>query len=94
VQRLGDAAAAPCEIQFARSGRLLRWTGAESSLLELAEQGGVRLDAGCRAGSCGQCRMMISAGRAVHAKLPGVQLVDGECLACIARPEGNLVVEA
>jgi ferredoxin-NADP reductase len=94
VQRLGDAAAAPCEIDFARSGRSLRWTGAESSLLELAEQGGVRLDAGCRAGSCGQCRVMISAGRAVHAKPPGVQLVDGECLACIARPEGDLVVEA
>jgi ferredoxin-NADP reductase len=94
VQRPREPAAAPCDVEFARSGRSLRWTGAESSLLELAEQGGVRLDAGCRAGSCGQCRVMISAGRAVHAKPPGVQLMDGECLACIARPEADLVVEA
>jgi ferredoxin-NADP reductase len=95
VQRLAErASTAPCEVQFARSERSLRWTGAESSLLELAEQGGVRLDAGCRAGSCGQCRVIISAGRAIHAKPPGVQLVEGECLACIARPEGHLVVDA
>jgi ferredoxin-NADP reductase len=91
--RDGDATA-PCAVQFARSGVEARWTGAESSLLELAEQSGVQLDYGCRAGSCGQCRVMIAAGRVVHAKQPGVQLVDGECLACIARPEGDVVVEA
>jgi ferredoxin-NADP reductase len=85
---------APCEVQFARSGREARWTGAEGSLLELAEQAGVPLEFGCRAGSCGQCRVMIAAGRVTHAKPPGVQLVDGECLACIARPEGDIVVEA
>jgi ferredoxin len=90
----GDAITAPCDVQFARSGVEARWTGAESSLLELAEQSGVPLDYGCRAGSCGQCRVMIAAGRVVHAKQPGVQLVDGECLACIARPEGDVVVEA
>jgi ferredoxin-NADP reductase len=86
-------AAAPCQVEFARSGTSLRWTG-EGSLLELAEQGGVRLDSGCRAGSCGQCRVMLSAGSVVHAKKPGVELVDGECLACIARPQGDLVVDA
>jgi hypothetical protein len=88
------AASAPCEVQFARSGKSLRWTGEQSSLLELAERGGVRLESGCRAGSCGQCRAMLAAGRVTHAKPPGVELVQGECLACIARPEGDVVVEA
>jgi hypothetical protein len=37
---------------------------------------------------------MLAAGRVTHAKPPGVELVDGECLACIARPEGDIVVEA
>lgn len=87
-------ATAPCDVQFARSGKTLRWTGNESSLLELAERGGVRMDSGCRAGGCGQCRVMIAAGRVAHAKPPGVQLVDGECLACIARPEGDVIVDA
>lgn len=84
----------PCDVQFSRSGRAARWTGAEPSLLDLAEQNGVPLEFGCRAGSCGQCRVMIAAGRVAHAKQPGVQLVDGECLACIAQPQEDLVVEA
>lgn len=88
------SATTPCEVQFSRSGRSLRWTGGEASLLELAEQGGVALESGCRAGSCGQCRVMLAAGRVTHAKPPGVQLVGGECLACIARPDGDVVVEA
>jgi uncharacterized protein len=83
-----------CEVQFARSGRAVRWSGGESSLLQLAEQNGVPLESGCRAGNCGQCRVLIAAGRVVHARQPGVELVDGECLACIARPEGDIVVEA
>jgi ferredoxin-NADP reductase len=94
VRGLAGDATAPCEVQFARTGRAARWTGAEASLLELAEQNGVPLEYGCRAGSCGQCRVMIAAGRVVHAKQPGVQLVDGECLACIARPQGDVVVDA
>lgn len=87
-------ASAPCEVQFARSGKSLHWTGEAGSLLELAEQGGVPLESGCRAGSCGQCRVMLAAGRVKHAKQPGLELVEGECLACIARPDGDVVVEA
>ena len=95
IRGLSDAAASePCNVDFVRSERSLRWQGTEDSLLDLAEQGGVRLEWGCRAGNCGQCRVMIAAGRVAHAKRPGVELVDGECLACIARPVGDVVVEA
>jgi ferredoxin-NADP reductase len=86
--------APPCDVQFARSGRTLRWTGAETSLLELADRHGVPLESGCRAGNCGQCRVMIAAGRARHAKRPGVELMENQCLACIARPDGDLIVDA
>jgi ferredoxin-NADP reductase len=94
VRGLCNQNSEPCNVQFARSGRLLPWTGEEPSLLALAERGGVALDSGCRAGNCGQCRVMIAAGRVAHAKPPGVQLVEGECLACIARPMGDVVVDA
>jgi ferredoxin len=90
----GAAGQAPCAVQFARSGKSLRWTGEQESLLELAEQGGLRLESGCRAGSCGQCRVMLSAGRVTHVKPPGAALAEGECLACIARPVGDVIVEA
>jgi ferredoxin-NADP reductase len=95
VEKLrGSEGSRPCEVQFARSGRAVRWTGAEASLLRLAELNGVPLESGCRAGSCGQCRVLLAAGRVVHARQPGVELVEGECLACIARPDGDVVVEA
>ena len=96
VLGLADVAvgSTPCQVQFARSGRSLRWSGHEASLLDLAEQGGIALASGCRAGSCGQCRLTLAAGRAVHSKQPGVPLAAGECLACIARPQGDVVVEA
>lgn len=94
VLRRSSGAAAPCTVEFARSGRSLQWSGEESSLLELAERHGVPLESGCRAGSCGQCRLMVAAGRVAHAKQPGVQLVEGECLACIATPQGDVVLEA
>jgi hypothetical protein len=90
----GVRPSAPCDVQFARSGRQLRWTGDEASLLELADRAGLELDSGCRAGGCGQCRVMVAAGRVSHAKQPGVQLAEGECLACIARPLTDVVVEA
>jgi uncharacterized protein len=94
VQGLGGAGTSPCRVQFARSAASLQWTGQESSLLELAEQGGVRLESGCRAGSCGQCRIMLAAGNVRHTKAPSLELVDGECLACIAQPEGDIIVDA
>ena len=86
--------AAPCDVAFARSGKSLHWTGEQNSLLDLAAKGGVRLDSGCRAGNCGQCRVMLAAGQVTHMKPPGVELAEGECLACIARPRGDVIVEA
>jgi ferredoxin-NADP reductase len=95
VRGLGRrTSSSPCQVEFARSGRRLAWTGDETSLLELAERNGLTLDAGCRAGSCGQCRLALAAGLVRHAKPPGVALADGECLACIAQPEGDVIVDA
>ena len=90
----GAGGSAPCQVQFARSGKSLAWSGSETSLLDFAQQGGVMLPAGCRAGSCGQCRVVLSAGKVRHSKPPGVALAGGECLACIARPDGDVIVEA
>jgi len=47
VRGLSDTAATePCNVDFVRSERSLRWQGTEGSLLDLAEQGGVRLEWG------------------------------------------------
>lgn len=85
---------APCDVEFALSEKSMHWTGSTNSLLDLAAEGGVRIDSGCRAGNCGQCRVMLAAGQVTHMKPPGVELAEGECLACIARPRGDVIVEA
>ena len=38
---------------FSRSGKSIAWNPAADSLLELAEDNGIEVESGCRAGSCG-----------------------------------------
>lgn len=84
----------PCDVQLARSGQTLRYTGGESSLLALIEAAGLPIESGCRAGNCGQCVVKLAAGKVKYLRQPGVELVEGECLTCIATPEGDVVLEA
>jgi len=89
-----QGAGAACRVDLARSGRSLAWHGNSGSLLELAEAAGLRWDAGCRAGNCGSCRLRVLAGRVRHRRAPGAELAAGECLACIAVPDGDAVIDA
>lgn len=81
-------------VEFQSSGKTASWNGAQGSLLELAEQNGVPLRFGCRAGSCGQCAVSVAEGDIQHVKPPGVPLGDRECLACVGVPAGDVVLEA
>lgn len=87
-------AQSPCKVRFASSGTDLQWDGSCESLLELAEQQGVLLDYGCRAGNCGQCLVGLREGTVEHVKEPGVPLSKSECLTCIGVPAGDVVLEA
>jgi len=90
-----DAAAAPIEVLFERSGRACAWTPGAGSLLDLAEAHGVAIDAGCRAGNCGTCATAVKAGTTAYATPPGFAVEAGSCLACVAIPAGGrLVVDA
>lgn len=83
----------PCDVRFSAAGETVRWTSDQETILAAAEHAGVDLPSGCRAGNCGQCRVKVLAGQVSHVKPPGVELSDGECLACIAVPEGDVVLE-
>ena len=80
-------------IQFSRSGKTLRWTGGEN-LLEFAEENGVVMDFGCRAGSCGTCLTAVKSGSVEYLRKPDTQPESGSCLACMARPTSDLVLDA
>ena len=88
------AASGPLEIRFERSGRMLRWEGTDSSLLEFAERHGVQVESGCRSGGCGSCQTRLLAGTVRYAHAPDHDVAPGHCLFCVGQPVSALVLEA
>jgi ferredoxin-NADP reductase len=82
------------EVSFAKSGRKVVWQGGGNSLLELAEEARVKIDAGCRAGNCGSCLVAIKSGSVEYLGSHGADVEEGSCLACICRPATALVIDA
>jgi ferredoxin-NADP reductase/MOSC domain-containing protein YiiM len=74
------------EIQFVRSGVRRTWRAEEDfTLLELAEQAGIRVTSDCRAGSCLTCKTRVIEGSVT------TDLGDREALLCIGRPRTAFV---
>lgn len=89
-----DTPAEGVEVIFARSSKTVTWKGDNQSLLELAEEHGVAMSFGCRAGSCGECATAIKDGKIRYLTEPGFTPETGSCLACCSVPEGRLTVDA
>lgn len=80
-------------ISFVRSGKQAVWDG-KSTLLEMAEAAGVKLDFGCRAGNCGTCLTAVKSGEVHYATPPGSAVETGSCLACVAMPKADVQIDA
>ncbi len=81
------------DVVFEHSKKTLRWSTNSGSILELAENNGIALDFGCRAGNCGTCTTAILEGKVTYLNTPGAPPKEGTCLACIAVPDGRLVID-
>ena len=81
-------------ITFSRSGKSIAWKPDAGSILEFAEDQGIMIDSGCRAGNCGTCITAIKEGDVTYVNDPGSPPEAGSCLACISIPKGNLVIDA
>lgn len=93
------AAAAPAgapalQVSFAKAARSLAWDPAAGSLLAFAEQHGIAIDSGCRAGGCGTCQTRIVSGEVAYAHQPDFDPAPGTCLMCIATPATDVVLDA
>jgi ferredoxin-NADP reductase len=86
--------AKPFDIQFRRSKRTIAWTGEDASLLDFAERRGIRMESGCRAGSCGACETRLVSGEVRYTSKPDFDVAAGACLLCVGLPASNLVLEA
>lgn len=99
VKRPGAPTATPpgagvIEVRFQRAGRTLSWTGADASLLDLAERHGIAVESGCRSGGCGACETRVLAGAVTYEQAPDHGVAAGHCLLCVGRPTDALVLEA
>lgn len=82
------------EVTFAKSGKTLTWDGSADTLLDFAEQNGVTVDSGCRAGGCGACQTTIKSGSVAYTQAPDFDPDEGSCLICVSRPKEDLTLEA
>lgn len=82
------------EIRFSKTGKTVPWNDEAGSLLDLAEANGIDIQSGCRAGSCGTCKVAVRKGEVDYRQAPDTDCEPGSCLACIAVPKGDLTLDA
>ena len=81
------------QVTFAESEKQLSWNSDFDSILEMAEANDVPMDSGCRAGSCGTCQTKLLNGKVKY--VDGVQpdCETGQCLPCVAQPDGDIELD-
>lgn len=89
-----SAPAKPRQVRFAKQGHAFAWDPAAGSLLVFAEQHGIPVDFGCRAGGCGSCQTRILAGQVAYASPPDFEPTPGTCLLCVGTPATDLELDA
>jgi ferredoxin-NADP reductase len=95
---LGAATAALVEgtVEFVRSGKVCGVPPGKT-LLEIAEMHGVGIPSGCRQGRCGTCVTKLVEGDVrmdIEDGLGSGDKAEGCILMCVARPRGNVKVDA
>ncbi len=81
-------------VTFAKSGQQLAWEPGMGSLLEFAENHGVAVSSGCRAGGCGSCQTPIRSGEVAYTQAPDFDPEPGSCLLCVCTPKTAVTLEA
>lgn len=85
---------APAAVQFARSAQTASWCQEDDfSLLELAEQQGLRPPFSCRNGQCGLCRCTVLQGEVMYLTEPDADVSPGHVLLCCAVSKGDLMLD-
>ena len=80
-------------ITATRSNRVLGWSSASGTLLELAEAELIPVPFACRVGVCHQCESGLLAGSITYEPQPLDPPPAGRVLLCCARPTSNLILD-
>jgi uncharacterized protein len=83
------------EVDFCATGCKTTFDLGDSSLLDVAERSGIAIDSACRTGQCGSCVIRLLKGNVRYDHPPEFDgLEPGEALACVAKPNGPVTVDA
>ncbi|OJJ15451.1 hypothetical protein BKI52_39235 [marine bacterium AO1-C] len=88
-----DADTNTFEVSFTKSDKRTRWEGAQTNLLELAEDTGLAPEFGCRMGTCSSCEVSIKKGSVTYDPEPFLEVPEGKVLLCCAQPTSNVEIE-
>ena len=83
----------PLKVTFSQSQKTLPWNPSAGSLLAFAEENGIMLNSGCRAGNCGSCITPIKRGLVTYLVEPGKKPDARSCLTCISVPKTDLTLD-
>lgn len=94
----GDEPGESPVIVFADSGVTLHLQHGET-ILEAGLRNGVDLLYSCTLGGCGACMLQVREGEVEYEDREAIcltdeEIQDGNCLACVGRPRGRVVLEA
>lgn len=95
LERSEPAIATSISVVFEKSGKEVAGDGTET-ILELAEQAGVKIRNSCRAGSCGSCKKLTRSGTVTMSEREGLEPGEadaGYVLCCVAYPQDRVVVD-
>ncbi len=72
---------------------------ADETILSAALRAGLLIPYGCKNGACGSCKGRLLEGVVEHGPhqattLPEAERLAGKCLFCVAKPQGDVTVEA
>jgi ferredoxin len=81
-------------VTFSKSEKTVQWNNSAASLLEFAEENGIPIDSGCRAGSCGCCQTTIESGELEYVQSPDIDPEQGTGLLCVSVPKTHLTLSA
>lgn len=86
-------AASQGQVRFRKSGVSADWDGSANSLLELAENAGLKPEFSCRSGLCNACKCTLVSGEVEYFEEPLIAPESGKVLICCARPKGAVALD-
>ncbi len=79
-------------VTFAFSKKTFEWDDAFASLLDFAEDKGLKPDFSCRSGICRTCECEVLSGSLTYVTEPLDMPEEGMALICCSKPDGDVIL--